>query len=170
MGGDKLGGLERKERRRELCSDSHISAGHPHYCLASYRRDCNYLPPFEKPDHLKISGNPLKPVGVAGQFLHRPPLDFSDFLVSCISLYYLHDDLWSFHTVGSSLLLSIVFALVVTTYSPKGFQSEPPAIFASYHRWMKLKFGYVVLLSVINVLNGGDEELIVQQGDMYVEQ
>ena len=49
-------------------------------------------------------------------------------------------------------------------------QSEQPAIFASYHRWMKLKFGYVVLLRVINVLNGGDEELTVQQGDMYVEQ
>jgi len=28
MGGDKLGGLERKRRRRGLCSDSHISAGH----------------------------------------------------------------------------------------------------------------------------------------------
>uniref|UniRef100_A0A6N2M7V9 14-3-3 domain-containing protein n=1 Tax=Salix viminalis TaxID=40686 RepID=A0A6N2M7V9_SALVM len=49
-------------------------------------------------------------------------------------------------------------------------QSESPAIFASYHRWMKLKFGYVVLLSMINVLNGGDEKLTVQQGDMYVEQ
>jgi hypothetical protein len=35
---------------------------------------------------------------------------------------------------------------------------------------MKLKFGYVVLLSMINVLNGGDEELTVQQGDMNVEQ
>ena len=49
-------------------------------------------------------------------------------------------------------------------------QSESPAIFASYHRWMKLKFGYVVLLSMINVMNGGDEKLTVQQGDMYVEQ
>ena len=85
-----------------------------------------------------------------------------------------------------------MFALVVTTYSPKGFSwfvsvtgensfeenskicfllpVKAAAIFASYHRWMKLKFEYVVLLSVINVLNGGDEELTVQQGDMYVEQ
>uniref|UniRef100_A0A6N2N206 DNA-directed RNA polymerase n=1 Tax=Salix viminalis TaxID=40686 RepID=A0A6N2N206_SALVM len=130
------------------CAES--GTDHTHYCLASDRRDCNYLPPFEKPDHLKISGKP--PQTRQSRRTVPPP-----------------------STVGSSLFLSIVFALVVTTYSPKGFSwffsvRESPAIFASYHRWMKLKFGYVVLLSMINVLNGGDEKLTVQQGDMYVEQ
>uniref|UniRef100_A0A6N2KB81 DNA-directed RNA polymerase n=1 Tax=Salix viminalis TaxID=40686 RepID=A0A6N2KB81_SALVM len=67
-----------------------------HYCLASDRRDCNYLPPFEKPDHLKISGKP--PQTRQNRRTVPPP-----------------------STVGSSLFLSIVFALVVTTYSPKGF-------------------------------------------------
>uniref|UniRef100_A0A6N2KXL6 Uncharacterized protein n=1 Tax=Salix viminalis TaxID=40686 RepID=A0A6N2KXL6_SALVM len=140
MGGDKLGGVREKKKRRGLCSDSHISAGH-----RWIRLSFGYVGQLtNKPDHLKISGNPLKPVGVAGQFLHRPPLDFSDFLVSILL---------------KKIAKSAFF-----------FQSEPPAIFASYHRWMKLKFWYVVLLSVINVLNGGDEELTVQQGDMYVEQ
>uniref|UniRef100_A0A6N2LP62 DNA-directed RNA polymerase n=2 Tax=Salix viminalis TaxID=40686 RepID=A0A6N2LP62_SALVM len=121
------------------------------------------LPPFEKPDHLKISGKP--PQTRQSRRTVPPP-----------------------STVGSSLFLSIVFALVVTHIHRRdspGFsplevsillkkiaksaffcQSESPAIFASYHRWMKLKFGYVVLLSMINVLNGGDEKLTVQQGDI----
>jgi len=45
-------------------------------------------------------------------------------------------------------------------------QSEPPAGFSSVYRWIKLKFGYVVRMSVIHVLNGGDENGTLQQGDI----
>uniref|UniRef100_A0A6N2KW99 Uncharacterized protein n=1 Tax=Salix viminalis TaxID=40686 RepID=A0A6N2KW99_SALVM len=116
MGGDKLGGLERKERRRELCSDSHISAVH----------QTRSSEDFWKPPQTRRSRRTVPPPSTVSILLKK-------------------------------IAKSAFF-----------FQSEPPAIFASYHRWMKLKFGYVVQLSVINVRNGGDEELTVQQGDMML--
>uniref|UniRef100_A0A6N2LLZ6 DNA-directed RNA polymerase subunit 2 hybrid-binding domain-containing protein n=1 Tax=Salix viminalis TaxID=40686 RepID=A0A6N2LLZ6_SALVM len=44
--------------------------------------------------------------------------------------------------------------------------SELPASLPLLHRWINLKFGHVVRLSVIHVLNGGDENGTLQQGDM----
>jgi len=41
-----------------------------------------------------------------------------------------------------------------------------PASLPLFHRWINLKFGYVVRMSVIHVLNGGDENGTLQQGDI----
>ena len=166
MGGDKLGGVREKREKKGVVLRQPYLFRPPldqaefwicwaaHYCLASHRRDCNYLPPFEKPDHLKISGNPLKPVGVAGQFLHRPPLDVSDFLVSCISLYYLHDDRRDFKYLlpfeGYCILnefwnLLRLFSNVLRRRLSLEFS----------YRWIKLIFEYCVCLGCYYIFTEG---------------
>uniref|UniRef100_A0A6N2L931 Uncharacterized protein n=1 Tax=Salix viminalis TaxID=40686 RepID=A0A6N2L931_SALVM len=40
---------------------------------------------------------------------------------------------------------------------PPPSTSELPASLPLFHRWINLKFGYVVSMSVIHVLHGGDE-------------
>jgi len=64
----------------------------PHYCLHSDRRDRPNRPPFKTSDRLKLSGNPPRPVRVAGRFLLDQPLDQPYFLVCCAPLCYLHFD------------------------------------------------------------------------------
>uniref|UniRef100_A0A6N2MM16 Uncharacterized protein n=1 Tax=Salix viminalis TaxID=40686 RepID=A0A6N2MM16_SALVM len=86
-------------QRLQIPSAENLQRGQPTASANLQRlwRDCNYLPPFEKPDHLKISGKPPPQTRQSRRTVTPPS------------------------TVGSSLFLSIVFALVVTTYSPKGF-------------------------------------------------
>ena len=125
--------------------------GAPHYCLHSDWRDRPNLP-FKTSDRLKLSGNPPRPVRVAGRFLLDLPLDQPYFLVCCAPLCYLHFDQRDRSYVISpakSIHLKSSGKIPLVTVRAAG-------LFSFIYRWIKLIFGYIMHLVVIHSLNGGD--------------